>query len=200
MIGYLKGTVIYSEDREFTLLTDSGVGYTVFVPADVSAKFQVGSSIELFIATSVREDAIILYGFERMIDKKIFLLLCDVNNVGAKTALSILSAGTSEEIVSAVTMRRVDFFKNISGIGPKTAEKILIDLRDKVTKLQVAQIQPLPEPESMEKANIQDAVIGLSALGYAPQQIRYALNLIDGKELMKPEAIVRAALKIIRNQ
>ena len=113
MIGYLKGTVIYSEDREFTLLTDSGVGYTVFVPADVSAKFQVGSSIELFIATSVREDAIILYGFERMIDKKIILLLCDVNNVGAKTALSILSAGTSEEIVSAVTMRRVDFFKNM---------------------------------------------------------------------------------------
>jgi Holliday junction DNA helicase RuvA len=200
MIGYLKGTVIYSEDRELTILTESGVGYTVFVPAGVSAKSQASDSVELFIETSVREDGIILYGFERMIDKKLFLLLCDVNKVGAKTALTILSSGTSEEIVGAVTTRRVDFFKNISGIGLKTAEKIIIDLRDKVTKLQITQVQPLPEPESRENANVQDAVSGLSSLGYAPQQIRYALNLIDGKELMKAEAIVRAALKIIRNQ
>ncbi|HPA56348.1 MAG TPA: Holliday junction ATP-dependent DNA helicase RuvA [bacterium] len=136
MIGYLKGTVVFSQEREIIILTDGGTGYLVSVTPQVAAAQSQGDIVELFIETSVREDAIVLFGFPKMEERKLFNLLREVNKIGPKTALSILSSGTAEEIGFAIASGNAGFFKKISGVGQKTAERIIIDLKEKwVTSL-----------------------------------------------------------------
>jgi holliday junction DNA helicase RuvA len=196
MIGYLKGTVVFSQDREITVLTDGGTGYLVNVTPQIAAEYPEGGSIELFIETSVREDAIVLFGFKSVEEKKLFNLLREVNKIGPKTALSILSAASSEEIGYAIVSGNSGFFKKISGVGPKTAERIIIDLKDKMGGMN---FESSPEKSDSDR-NTLDAQEGLMALGYNPMQVRHALAKIPEKDKMKAEQIVREALKIINGK
>jgi len=196
MIGYLKGTVVFSQEREITVLTDGGTGYLVNVTPQIAAGFPEGESVELFIETSVREDAIVLFGFKSAEEKKLFNLLREVNKIGPKTALSILSAASSEEIGYAIVSGNSGFFKKISGVGPKTAERIIIDLKDKMGGMN---LDSSPEKSESDR-NTLDAQEGLMALGYNPMQVRHALAKIPEKDKMKAEQIVREALKIINGK
>lgn len=196
MIGYLKGTVVFAAERELTVLTDGGTGYLVNSTPQTVASHPVGENIELFIETSVREDAIVLFGFLRMEDKLLFNLLREVNKIGPKTALAILSSAPSEEIAFAIVSGNAAFFKKISGVGVKTAERIIIDLKDKMGAI--------PTEGTAERSdtdrNTLDASEGLTALGYNPLQVRHALAKIPEKDKMKAEAIVREALRIINGK
>ena len=200
MIGYLKGTVVANEDRELTVLTEGGVGYVVGVTPTLNVKYPEGETVSLFVQTFVREDAIDLYGFERIEEKHLFNLLCEVNKIGPKTALSILAFAPIEEIVSAIISANSQFFKKISGVGAKTAEKIIIDLKDKTDKFSA--ISPAGTADAPALANdrqTKEAAEALTALGYNPLQIRHALAKVADKESKNAGDIVREALKIIRN-
>ena len=200
MIGYLKGTVVANEERELTILTEGGVGYVVGVTPTLNVKYPEGENISLFVQTFVREDAIDLYGFERIEEKHLFNLLCEVNKIGPKTALSILAFAPIEEIVSAIISANSQFFKKISGVGAKTAEKIIIDLKDKTDKFSA--ISPAGAADAPALSNdrqTKEAAEALTALGYNPLQIRHALAKVADKESKNAGNIVREALKIIRN-
>ena len=200
MIGYLKGTVVANEERELTVLTEGGVGYVVGVTPTLNVKYPEGENISLFVQTFVREDAIDLYGFERIEEKHLFNLLCEVNKIGPKTALSILAFAPIEEIVSAIISANSQFFKKISGVGAKTAEKIIIDLKDKTDKFSAIQGSlPADAPALSNDRQTREAAEALTALGYNPLQIKHALAKIADKESKNAGNIVREALKIIRN-
>ena len=200
MIGYLKGTVVANEERELTILTEGGVGYVVGVTPTLNVKYPEGENISLFVQTFVREDAIDLYGFERIEEKHLFNLLCEVNKIGPKTALSILAFAPIEEIVSAIISANSQFFKKISGVGAKTAEKIIIDLKDKTDKFSAIQGSATADaPALSNDRQTREAAEALTALGYNPLQIKHALAKIADKESKNAGNIVREALKIIRN-
>ena len=200
MIGYLKGTVVANEERELTILTEGGVGYVVGVTPTLNVKYPEGENISLFVQTFVREDAIDLYGFERIEEKHLFNLLCEVNKIGPKTALSILAFAPIEEIVSAIISANSQFFKKISGVGAKTAEKIIIDLKDKTDKFSAIQSSATADaPALSNDRQTREAAEALTALGYNPLQIKHALAKIADKESKNAGNIVREALKIIRN-
>jgi Holliday junction DNA helicase, RuvA subunit len=200
MIGYLKGTVVANEERELTVLTEGGVGYVVGVTPTLNVKYPEGETVSLFVQTFVREDAIDLYGFERIEEKHLFNMLCEVNKIGPKTALSILAFAPIEEIVSAIISANSQFFKKISGVGAKTAEKIIIDLKDKTDKFSAIQgSAPTDAPALANDRQTKEAAEALTALGYNPLQIRHALAKVADKESKNAGNIVREALKIIRN-
>lgn len=197
MIGYLKGIVVYSSEKDLIVLTEGGTGYQVSVTPVVASTHPVGEPVELFIETSVREDAIVLFGFKKIEEKNLFNLLREVNKIGPKTSLSILSSAGVEEITFAIASGNSGFFKKISGVGPKTAERIIIDLKDK-TKAIASSMEPTSVSET-DRQSI-DASDGLLALGYNPLQVKTALNKITGKDKMRAEQIVREALRIINGK
>ncbi|HNW83069.1 MAG TPA: Holliday junction branch migration protein RuvA [bacterium] len=197
MIGYLKGIVVYSSEKDLIVLTEGGTGYQVSVTPVVASAHLAGEPVELFIETSVREDAIVLFGFKRIEEKSLFNMLREVNKIGPKTSLSILSSASVEEITFAIASGNSGFFKKISGVGPKTAERIIIDLKDKALSVGTS-IEPADISDNDRQS--MDASDGLLALGYNPLQIKTALNKISGKDKMRAEQIVREALRIINGK
>ena len=195
MIGFIRGTVISGNEKELIILTEGGVGYTVLVTSEFAGSKMPGDDAELFVETSVREDAIVLFGFRTVEEKELFNLLREVNKIGPKTALTILSSNNVGEISTAISMGDSSFFKKVSGVGPKTAERIIIDLKDKVTK--VAGTPTVSTPADRQTLNAQE---GLIALGYNPIQVRNALAKVKNKENLRAEQIVREALRIINGK
>ena len=129
MIGLLKGIVEYRE-AAFVIVDVVGVGYKVLIPASVSAS--LGQSVKLFTHTHVREDILELYGFTQPQDLKLFEYLISVSGVGCKTALGVFSVGSRSEIVNAIVTNDVSFFTSVPRLGKKNAQKIIIELKNKL--------------------------------------------------------------------
>jgi len=195
MIGYIKGTVISSNEKELIILTQGGVGYSILTTSAIAGSSTEGDELELFIETSVREDAIVLFGFQIPEEKNLFNLLREVNKIGPKTALAIISSNNVEEISNAIATGNSSFFKKVSGVGAKTAERIIIDLKDKVTK--ITGISIISSVEDRQTLNAQE---GLIALGYNPIQVRNTLSKVKNRENLRAEQIVREALRIINGK
>ena len=138
MIGRLRGTVIAEEADGIVVIDVGGVGYEVSTPlgtigrASARAPEGGGSSVTLFIHTHVREDALILFGFATDLDREAFRTLIGVSSVGPKTAIGILSALPGPELARAIAAKDLGKLTTISGIGKKTAERLLLELRDKL--------------------------------------------------------------------
>jgi len=196
MIGYIKGTVVSGGEKELVILTKGGVGYSVLTTSEYSLSKIVGDDVEMFVETSVREDAIVLFGFRTAEEKKLFNMLREVNKIGPKTALTILSSDSVNEISTAIATGNASFFKKINGVGLKTAERIIIDLKDKVSKY-VSSTTVQTSPQDRQTLNAQE---GLIALGYNPVRVRNALAKVKNRESMKAEQIVREALGIINGK
>ncbi len=200
MIGYLKGTVLSRGDKSLILLTNSGVGYTLFLPLQALGGALEGSECSYFVETIVREDAITLYGFPEEQDKQLFLYLIEVDKVGPKLAMTVLSAAPVSQIVSAILGSDVKFFKSISGIGAKTSEKIIIDLKDKVKNMPVSAGDDGERFDEAASRHVLEAETGLAALGYNRFHIKQIISKIEGKDKKRAEDIVREALKLINEQ
>ena len=134
MIGSLKGTVDSLGIDNCIIETAGGVGYRVFMPAAQLAQLTQGASVRLHIHTAVREDAIVLYGFLSREYYDLFELLLTISGVGPKMALGILSAVKPDAFYLAVQSRDIKVLTKLPGIGKKTAERLLLELKDKVGK------------------------------------------------------------------
>lgn len=134
MIGRLTGKVIQDED-DFVLVVDvAGVGYDVHAPLGTAGRAKkTGDGITLFVHTHVREDALALYGFATPEDRAAFRALLSVANIGPKSAISILSVLPAGELAAAIAAQEVKTLTAISGVGKKTAERILLELEGKIT-------------------------------------------------------------------
>ncbi len=183
MIGFLKGSVL-STDSSSLLLDVSGVGYKVLSPLPVLVSVSKGDALSLFIHTHVREDQISLFGFKDEADLFIFLKLLAVSGIGPKSALAMLSVHSPSSIADAVERGDAQALSHTPGVGKKTAEKIIIELKGKLVHLVGA----------AETDITLEVRMALETLGYSSKEIHDALQGLttEGKST---SSIIKEALQ-----
>ncbi len=134
MIAYLKGTII-SQNEESIIIENNGLGYDVFIPKSTLTNYPENCQAELFIYHHINDSGQTLFGFPTSEDRKLFLHLISVSGIGPKTALQFFDYYPSSEIVSHITSGNLAAISKISGIGKKSSERIILELKDKLTKL-----------------------------------------------------------------
>jgi holliday junction DNA helicase RuvA len=194
MIGRLRGKLLAKHPP--TLLLDiQGVGYEVEAPMSTFYQLpELGGEVVLHTHLVVREDAHLLYGFAREQDRALFRSLIKVSGIGAKMALSILSSLTADEFVRCVQGSDIAGLTRVPGIGKKTAERLVIEMRDRVADWQSGGAAPAatgPRPPDAHAA-LKDAMSALVSLGYKPQEVSRLLQPIDTAGLSSEEIIRRA--------
>jgi len=189
MIAYLKGEILYSTDK-FIIINTGNIGYKVSVTEDIRLQHKEGEEISLFIYTAVRENSIDLFGFPNTETLSFFELLLDVSGIGPRSALGIIALAPIETIKRAVATGDVAYLNKVSGIGKKTAEKIIIELRDKLKNYKDSNDTP---STLREEGDILEA---LKSLGYSQNEARDALNKIPNT-LIGTNARIKEALKIL---
>ena len=188
MIGYVKGTIISKSAKAF-LIQVGGVGYEVFVSLPLLEKTKIGSSLELYCYTYVREDMLHLYGFSDLEEKGFFELLISVSGVGPKSALQTLAIAKISEIKKAILRGDPSLLKKVSGIGTKTAERIVVELKNKLDELPISGEVDLSTSGS-------GAFDALETLGYSTGEIRDAMRQVP-VEIEDDDEIIKQILKIL---
>lgn len=203
MIGRIKGIII--EKQAPVLLVDvAGVGCEVEAPMTTFYRIpEIGKEVVLHTHFVVREDAQLLYGFYEKEERELFRLLIKVNGVGPKMALAILSGMEGSEFVRCVQDHDTNTLVKLPGVGKKTAERLVIEMQDRVKAFTHLTPQPELTPVSSTqqrgpRAEINDAESALIALGYKPTEAAKAIAAID-TEGLKSEEIIRQALKRMVN-
>jgi Holliday junction DNA helicase RuvA len=203
MIAKLTGKLT---DLNFTqcVIDVHGVGYLVFIPMSTFDRLpRENEETSLFICTQVREDAISLYGFATTDEKQLFEVLIGTTGVGPKLALSILSSMPVERFSSAIINSDLDIIKRISGIGKKTAERLIVELKDKLSKTLQTFTPDSGDVVSDEKAAaMEDAVAALEQLGFKRDTIHKTLNKIVNNipsEEATSENFIRKALQALNS-
>ena len=199
MIGSIKGTVAYQAAEYCLVETAGGVGYRVFMPVSQLRTLSVGQSVRVLTYTAVREDAIQLYGFMTQQYYDLLTLLLSVSGVGPKGALGILGAAKPEDFYLAVQSRDIKMLTKLPGIGKKTAERMVLELKDKIGTLESAE----NDREFAEAVNgnsdsaaVNEAMAALSALGYSNSEILPVLRKIPDYGTLKRDELIRKALQI----
>lgn len=187
MIGYLEGSIRAIRDNHCIVLVSGGVGYKVFATKETLAHLAQGEHAEFWTHNAVREDALDLYGFPTEEELASFALLLSVSGIGPKSALGILDAATSETLRSAIASGNASYLTNISGIGKKTAEKIVLELKDKVLAGATGPAMPRGDSEALE---------AMRALGYSADEGRNALREIP-REIEGSSERLREALRFL---
>lgn len=187
MISHLTGKILSQDDRYFTLDVN-GVGYKVFSHAGVLAKIpSVGQNIAIWTHLHVREDMMDLYGFLDEEELEFFEMLISISGIGPKSALGILEVAPVLSLKQAIVSEDKSFFTKVSGIGQKTAERLILELKTKLSK----SVIPVKGSDSEQMGEALDALI---SLGYKERDARTALQEIP-KDIKTVEAKVKAALK-----
>ena len=192
MIGSLNGLIISKKPSE-VLLEVNGIGYEIYIPLSTSFKLpSVDQTVQLLTHLLVREDQHTLYGFITEDERKLFRALIKISGVGAKLALTILSGINVEGFIRSVQMQDVDTLVHLPGIGKKTAERLLVEMKDKVG--QMGDIALNDAIESKDLRIIQEAHNALTSLGYKSVEARKILDGIDSNGLTV-EALLKQALQ-----
>jgi Holliday junction DNA helicase RuvA len=190
MIALLNG-VVTEKLGDVIILNVSGVGYGLLVPNEDFSKLAVGEKAKVYVYEHIRENLHDLYGFTDLNTKNLFEQLMEVNGVGPKMALSILGIGTADELRTAIASGDTKFIQAASGVGKRVAERIVVDLKDKVGALSTGAIDALFTSQSTAKKD--EAVQALVSLGYTLPDAVAALSTIDNK--LPTEERIKQVLK-----
>ena len=198
MISYIKGELVELTENAIVLDHD-GMGFLIMMPASILAKLSaIGSELKVHTYLYVKEDALDLYGFLTKDDLKVFRLLITVSGIGPKGALAILSTMSPDDLRFAVLAGDSKTISKAPGIGSKTAQKLIIELKDKLKIEDVLDggADGGYEPQSdMGDTAAAEAVMALTALGYSSADATRAVRQVDGGADMDSEALLKAALK-----
>ena len=198
MISYIKGELVELTENAIVLDHD-GMGFLIMMPASILAKLPaIGSELKVHTYLYVKEDALDLYGFLTKDDLKVFRLLITVSGIGPKGALAILSTMSPDDLRFAVLAGDSKTISKAPGIGSKTAQKLIIELKDKLKIEDVLDggADGGYEPQSdMGDTAAAEAVMALTALGYSSADATRAVRQVDGGADMDSEALLKAALK-----
>lgn len=194
MIRRVRGRLLQRGTDRVEVLTESGLGYELLVPATLLERLPAeGEEVELHAALVVRDDALELYGFGSGRDRELFLRLQTASGVGPRLALALLGSLPGGRIVRAIRAKDHDVLRTVSGVGRKTAEKIAVELADKLDDLVVGE----EEAGTLESSS-SEAVEALRALGYGARESEAAVHrarmTLDGREVEVQE-LVRLALR-----
>ena len=168
MISYLEGEVELKKPG-WVIIKTGGVGYKVSVTPSFSDTFNEGDSTKMYIYTQVREDILALYGFKEVSELDLFELLLSVSGIGPKAAIGILSAATPENITESIVRQDPTILSSVPGVGKKTAEKVVIELKNKVGA--TGNIF-----DNQNTGKTEDVYLALANLGFKPQEAREAMS------------------------
>jgi Holliday junction DNA helicase RuvA len=202
MIAYLSGKLLEKE-ANLVIVDVGGVGYEVIIPLSTFYDLgEAGEDVSLRIYTYVREDVLQLFGFKTVRERELFLLLISVSGIGPKSAVTALSGMSADEIISAIRQNNLARLNSIPGVGRKTAERLVIELRDKIAKLSAVSSEEM----KAEGVNSQtsgddvydDAISALINLGYQRTAAEKALKqaMQEGTEL-SVQKLLRRSLQLL---
>ena len=198
MIAFLSGKLI-SKQANTVIVDVGGVGYEVMIPLSTFYELgEMGADVQLRIYTSVREDAIQLFGFRTTRERELYLKLISVQGIGPKSGIAMLSGMSGDEIISAIRTDDLARLVSIPGIGKKTAERLVIELRDKVGELSDGSAPRTSASQLPTETVFDDALSALVNLGYQKNAAEKALQqaVKDGAE-MSVQKLLRAALQTL---
>lgn len=196
MIGYIKGKVIYSSEGT-VLLENSGIGYEILCSGALYARLLSDGQGEAYTYLQVKEDGVSLFGFVSPEEKSMFQKLISVSGVGPKMGIAILSSMNINDIAVAIANSDVKKLTAAKGLGKKTAERIILELREKVaaSDTTVAGEAKTPEPAEKITDKEEDAVVGLMSLGYTRAESVRAVRRAEESGAESMEEIIMAALR-----
>ncbi|WNQ12994.1 Holliday junction branch migration protein RuvA [Paenibacillus aurantius] len=203
MIDFLRGSLVHRE-TDYVVLDVNGVGYRVFCANPYAVQAGEAEGITLFIHYHVREDAHLLFGFRSREEQTLFRRLLEVSGIGPKVALGIVGAGEPEAVVSAIYTEDVAFLTRLPGIGKKTAQRIVLDLKDKLSDLPVGQLagpvgKSAAVPAAAPRGPWSEAKEALQALGYTEAEVERVKPAVQeaatGTE--GADALVKLALQVL---
>ncbi len=196
MFAYLKG-ILEVKTKGYIVIDVGGVGYKVFMSETAVEQLgEIGESVKVYTYLRVREDDMSLYGFNTNEELRMFELLLSVSGIGAKSAITILSNITPSSFALAVIADDVNKIKSLPGIGAKSAQRIILELKDKINaenkdgKSPVSMVSKIKE----DKEKVEEAISALQVLGYSKKEIEKALANIQMQELTVEE-IIKMGLK-----
>jgi len=193
MLEYIKGHIIESSPAH-CIVENNGLGYFINISVNTYTQLQNQKEIQLFLYEQIREDAHNLYGFYDKTERNIFIHLISVNGIGANTARMMLSSMSPAEIQEAIVTGNVNVLKGIKGIGAKTAQRVIVDLTDKLGKEPVDQ-KIFAEPNNTTK---EEALSALVMLGFAKNNAQKVVDKILASEPnCKVENVIKQALKML---
>lgn len=206
MIGRLTG-ILVEKQAPYLLIDVSGVGYEVSAPMTTIYHLpEVGEQVMLHTHLVVREDAQLLYGFHSVSDRRLFRDLLKVNGIGAKSALAILSGMETDSFVHCILHDDVAMLSRIPGIGKKTAERLIVEMRDRLSdwhaqelpQAVAADVIQISEQKTAAQQAEQDAIDALVALGYRPAEANKAVaKIVKDTPDLPSDQIIRQALQKI---
>ena len=201
MIEYIRGSIA---DLSPTLAVPdaNGVGYGLNITVNTFSAIQgLSGDVKLYVYESIREDAYVLWGFATKVERELFVLLTSVSGVGGQSARVILSSMTPAELCDAVTRGDVRLLKSAKGVGAKTAERIIVELKDKLVTLGIDAQAGSPSSQPMTAANkeVQDeAVAALTMLGFSPAPSQKAvIGILRAEPDANVERVIKLALKML---
>ena len=200
MIEYIKGELTELTPALATIEA-AGIGYGLNISLNTFSAIQGKKEVKLYVYEAIREDAHLLYGFVNKKERETFLLLITVNGVGANTARMILSSLSVSELCNAISAGNARLIQNVKGIGKMTAQRIIVDLREKIVSLGIADEIPTGGQMSAPVNNqVKDeAVSALTMLGFAPAPSQKVVLAILQEQPNAPvETVVKLALKQIK--
>ena len=196
MIGFVEGIIEYI-DVDKIVVNNNGVGYNVFMPASQIDTLNVDETVRVFTYLNVREDAMQLFGFLTRDDLEVFKLLITVNGIGPKGGLAVLSTITTDDLRVAVISEDAKAISKAPGIGAKTAQKVIIELKDKLNLEDVLEPKLDANFQVNDNNSMPEAVMALVALGYSQADAYRAVKSIDNIEELDVENVIKMALKKI---
>lgn len=203
MLAYIKG-ILEIKTKGYIIVEAGGLGYKIFMPESTIANTgNIGDKVQIYTFMRVREDDVSLYGFLTNEELRMFELLLSVSGIGAKGALGILSNITPSQFALAVISNDVAILKKVPGIGPKTAQRAILELKDKLKKEQEISIAEGEETSNIEQVikedeKVSEAISALQVLGYSKREIIEALQTIEVTSLSVEDIIKKGLANLAK--
>lgn len=197
MLEYIKGEI--ADITPATVVIDcNGVGYIANISLNTYSAIQGKKEVKLYLFESIREDAYVLFGFSSKKERSLFTLLISVSGIGGNTARMILSAMTSDELIGVIAGENIALLKSVKGIGMKTAQRVIVELKDKISNADFASSVGVVSAVSVNKEVMSEAVSALNMLGFAtaPSQ-KIVIQLLKNNPDAPVEKIIKDALKML---
>lgn len=197
MIALLRGTLAY-KSSDHVIIDVGGVGYRLFIPLSTFYALPEQGEVNLFTHTHVREDALLLYGFLSLEEKDLFVILIGISGVGPKLAVNILSHIPASDLKRAIASGDLKRLSGLPGIGKKTAERLVLELKDKVGPAEDSHVSDESATGIMPETDIvNDVISALTNLGYKENQARKVLESMELAPGLSMEEALKGALKVL---
>lgn len=200
MIDYIKGTLEELQPAQ-AIVEAAGIGYDLNISLTTFSDIQGHKEVKLYIYEQIREDAWTLYGFSTRAERELFLLLISVSGVGAGTARMMLSSMTPRELASTIAREDASMLKTIKGIGLRTAQRIVVELKDKLKEYQLGQSAAKDDLQGMQNVGetAEEAVTALTMLGFsAPASRKTVRAIVQKQSNLTVEQLIKESLKEMR--